>query len=115
MDEYVPVVRTPELGPGEMREVEAHGETLVVLNVGQTYYALSALCPGDGVNLARDGRLEGDVLICPGDGRTYDVRSGECVRPVGAEGLERYAIRVEENEVRVGPSLGRGGAGTKAA
>lgn len=115
MDEYVPVVRTPELGPGEMREVEAHGETLVVVNVGQTYYALTARCPGDGVNLAREGRLEGDLLICPGDGRTYDVRSGECVRPMGAEGLERYALRVEDNEVRIGPPLRRGGAGTKAA
>lgn len=115
MDEYVPVVRTPELGPGEMREVVAHGETLVVVNVGQTYYALTARCPGDGVNLAREGRLEGDLLICPGDGRTYDVRSGECVRPAGAEGLVRYSLRVEDNEVRIGQPIGRGGAGTKAA
>ncbi|HEX7117556.1 MAG TPA: Rieske 2Fe-2S domain-containing protein [Longimicrobiales bacterium] len=108
MAEYVAVLRTPELGPGEMREVEAHGETLVVLNVGQTYYALSAHCPTDGLNLAREGRLKGELLICPGDDRAYDVRTGAPVRPAEGRGLRRYAIRVEENEVRVGPAIDGG-------
>ncbi|HEX6940441.1 MAG TPA: Rieske 2Fe-2S domain-containing protein [Longimicrobiales bacterium] len=108
MAEYVPVLRTPELGPGEMREVEVHGETLVVVNVGQTYYALSAHCPNDGLNLAREGRLAGELLTCPGDDRVYDVRTGALVRPSGGRGLRRYAIRVEENEVRIGPPLDGG-------
>ncbi len=105
MAEFVPVLRTPELGPGEMREVEAHGERLALVNVGQTYYAVSAYCPKDGLNLAREGRLKGDLLICPNDDWAYDVRTGERVDPPGGVGLRRYAIRVEENEIKIGPAL----------
>ncbi len=105
MAEYVPVFRTPELGPGDMREVQAHGETLVLVNVGQTYYALSAHCPNDGLNLAREGRLQGDLLICPNDGWAYDVRTGQRVRPSSGPSLQRYAIRVAENEILIGPPL----------
>ncbi len=108
MAEYESVLRTPELGPGEMREVEAHGETLAVLNVGQTYYALEACCPVDATNLARDGWLRGDRLECPSDHALYDVRTGR--RADGAAGatappLRRYAIDVAGNEIRVGPLL----------
>ncbi|HEY0305731.1 MAG TPA: nitrite reductase (NAD(P)H) small subunit [Longimicrobiales bacterium] len=103
-DEFVPVVRTPDLGPGDVREVEAHGRTVGVTNVGQTYYAFDARCPVDGTNLARDGVLRGDVIKCPQDEAEFDVRTGECLDPEGPE-LGRYAIRVEENQVKVGPRL----------
>ena len=46
-DEFIPVIRTPELGPGDLREVEAHGRAMGVTNVGQTYYAFDARCPVD--------------------------------------------------------------------
>lgn len=106
MAEYVPVANTPELGPGEMREVRVRGEAVVVVNVGQTYYAVSAHCPNDGLNLAREGRLRGELLICPRDDWAYDVRTGWRVHPAGGPGLRRYAIRVEENRILVGPPLG---------
>jgi nitrite reductase/ring-hydroxylating ferredoxin subunit len=104
-EEFIPVARTPEVGPGEMREVEAHGRSVGVTNVGQTYYAFDASCPVDGTNLARDGVLQGDVLKCPQDEAEFDVRTGECIEPEGQPGLRRYAIRIEENQVKVGPRL----------
>jgi nitrite reductase/ring-hydroxylating ferredoxin subunit len=105
MAEYVPVCPTAELGPGEVREVEAHGEKLALLNIGQTYYALSAACPNDGTNLAREGRLDGDALVCPNDGWAFDVRTGERVRPRGGPALRRRAIAVKDNQVLIGPRL----------
>jgi nitrite reductase/ring-hydroxylating ferredoxin subunit len=82
-----------------------------VANIGQTYYAVSALCPYDGTNLGRDGRIEGDLLVCPVDSRGFDFQTGESTRPGDVRVLERYAIRVEENEVKVGPQLPRWQAG----
>ncbi len=105
MADFEAVLRTPELGPGEIREVEAHGETLALLNVGQTYYALDAHCPSDDTNLARDGRLRGDHLECPVDHATYDVRTGERVDDENGPGLRMYAIEVAGNEIRVGPAV----------
>ncbi len=105
MDAYEPVLRTPELGPGEVREVEAHGETLALLNVDQTYYAVTAHCPGDDTNLAREGRLRGDHLECPEDHALFDVRTGRRLDDPAASGLTTYAIEVAGNEIRVGPAL----------
>ena len=105
-EDYIPVVKTPDLGPGTVEEVSAHGRTMAVTNVGQTYYAFDAACPVDGTNLARDGVLRGDVIKCPQDEAEFDVRTGECLEPEGQPGLRRYAIKVEENQVKVGPRLG---------
>lgn len=106
-EEFVPVVRTPDLGPGAIKEVEAHGRHVGVTNVGQTYYAFDAQCPVDGTNLAREGVLRGDLIVCPQDEAAFDVRTGECVDPDVQEGLQRYSIKVEENQVKIGPPLDR--------
>ena len=103
-DEFIPVARTPDLGPGDIREVEAHGRHVGLTNVGQTYYAFSAECPVDGTNLAREGVLRGDLIVCPQDKAAFDIRTGESVAP-GQQGLQRYPIKVEENEVKIGPPL----------
>ena len=104
-DEYRPVLSTPELGPGAIAEVERAGSLLALINVGQTYFALDALCTGDGVNLAREGSLSGDTLVCPHDGASFDVYSGTRTDAPG-DPLRRYASQVEGNEIRVGPPLG---------
>lgn len=105
MSEFEPVVQTKDLGPGDVREVHAHGRNVGLTNVGQTYYAFDPQCPVDGSNLAKTGRLNGEYLTCPADSSTYDVRTGERVDQSGDEGLTRYAIRVEENAVKIGPRL----------
>lgn len=103
MAEFETVLHTPELGPGALREVRVHGRSVVVANVHQTYYALDATCPVDGTNLGRGGRLQGEVLVCTGDDARFDVRNG--ARIGGGDGLRALGIRVEGNEVRVGPPL----------
>lgn len=108
MASFETVLRTPDLGPGDVREVEVHGRRLAVANVGQTYYALDARCPVDGTNLAADGRIEGDALVCPNDAARFDVRTG---RQLDGDGeLGAHAIRVEGNQVLVGPPQDGGGA-----
>jgi 3-phenylpropionate/trans-cinnamate dioxygenase ferredoxin component len=101
MAEFETVMRTPELGPGAMAGVSAHGRRLLVANVGQTYYAVDATCPADETDLAGEGRLEDDVLICPHDGARFSVRTGERVDDSG-DGLRSHTVRIEGNEIMVG-------------
>jgi nitrite reductase/ring-hydroxylating ferredoxin subunit len=98
------VVQTRDLGPGDLIEVQAHGRPLAVMNVGQTYYAFDPICPVDGTNLARAGVLDGDFLRCPADESVYDVRTGKALEG-GQQSLQLYAVKVEDNEVMVGPPL----------
>lgn len=102
MEDFETVLRTPELGPGYVAAVQAHGRDLAVANVGQTYYALDAHCPVDGTNLGREGRLDGDALICPNDHARFDVRTGARLDHRG-DPLRAHSIRVQGNEVLVGP------------
>jgi nitrite reductase/ring-hydroxylating ferredoxin subunit len=108
MTDFETVLRTPELGPGSVAEVEAHGRRLAVANVAQTYYAVDAECPIDGTNLARDGTLQGELLICPNDHARFDVRTGDRVDDRSPGALRAHTIRVEGNEVRVGPPRAAG-------
>ena len=101
MEEFETVLRTPELGPGAVARVQAHGRDIALANVGQTYYAVTARCPVDGTDLASSGRLRGELLECPHDAAQFDVRTGEQVN--GDSVLESHAVRVEGNLVRVGP------------
>ena len=105
MAEFEPVANTRDVGPGDLCEVHAHGRRLGITNVGQTYYAFDATCPEDGTNLAEEGRLVGDQVVCPGDHAVFDVRTGERIDSRGERGLTRYAIRVENNQVKIGPPL----------
>lgn len=102
MTRYQSVLRTQDLGPGSVVEVKAHGRSVALANVGQTYYAVDARCPEDGANLARDGRLDGELLICPVDRAAFSVRSGD--RVGGGPALRTYPIQVAENDIRVGIS-----------
>jgi 3-phenylpropionate/trans-cinnamate dioxygenase ferredoxin component len=100
MSDFKAVLSTPELGPGDLREVQVHGRHIALANVGQTYYAVDALCPIDGTNLARDGKLRGDLLVCPNDSAQFDIRTG---RRVDGDGdLAQHPIRVMGNQVLVG-------------
>lgn len=103
-DEFEPVVRTADLGPGQMAEVELEGRSVLVANVGQTYYAVDAHCPREGASLAHGGKLEHEHVTCPSDGAMYDIRSGACVDPADGPPLKRYEIRIDRNLVLVGPA-----------
>jgi nitrite reductase/ring-hydroxylating ferredoxin subunit len=105
MSEFAPVMRTPELGPGTVAEVHAHGDTIALANIGQQYFAVAAHCPEDGTNLARDGVIEGDRLICPTDNSAYDMRTGHRVDGRHDAALRRYRIRIQENDILVGPPI----------
>ena len=111
MHDYETVMETRDLGPGQRAASRARHTDLALVNVGQTYFAVDARCPNDGVHLGEEGRLDGYRLTCPGDGWSFDVRTGERVAPEGpGASLRRYDLRVEENRIQVGPPLETTGA-----
>lgn len=103
MSEYESVLQTPDLGPGHAREVQVRGDPVLVLNLGQTYYALDARCPESGSTLEFHLTPRGR-LVCPDDAAEFDIESGERVGDDG-RGLRRYDVRVEGNTIMVGPPV----------
>jgi Fe-S cluster biogenesis protein NfuA/nitrite reductase/ring-hydroxylating ferredoxin subunit len=90
-----------ELGPGEMRVVDAGGVAVLLANVDGDVYALRDGCPVDGRTLA-GGRLTGAVVVCPWHNCAYDARSGKRVDDVpGAAGLAVVPVAVQDGAVKV--------------
>ena len=55
MSEFQTVLQTPDLGPGHTREIEVHGDRVLLVNLGQTYHAVQARCPETGARLELRG------------------------------------------------------------
>ena len=108
------VAQLNDFPPGTRMEVQVGRVLIAVFNVGGDFFALFGRCPHQSAPLSR-GRLqgtvvcnadtcwetqwahEGEVLVCPGHGMEYDIRSGK------AFGynlkLRTYDVEVENGQV----------------
>lgn len=92
--DFVPVCKVDEVPPGTGKVVDADGVEIAVFNAGGVFHALENSCPSGGS--IGEGRLRGEVVTCPLDGETYDVRTG--ISPISD------AIFVRHFDVKVNSS-----------
>jgi len=78
MAEFVPVAKTTELKPGEMKRVLVDGERVCLVNLDGTYYALRDRCGHQKAALSK-GKLKGSVVECPLHFARFDVRTGKAL------------------------------------
>lgn len=102
MEGFVKVAITADLPSGNLMLVEVEDERIVLANVDGQYYALADACTHADCPLS-NGELEGAVLECSCHGSQFDVRTGEVVSPPADEPLARYAVRIEGDDILVGP------------
>ena len=107
MAEWEKVAEVGEVPPGDLREIEAHGERLVLANVEGTYYAFGAWCPHVGTSLAL-GYLHEHVVTCFAHLWRFDVRDGSIVYPAmqgvaAGYNLPSYPVRVDGSDILVRP------------
>ena len=100
--EYVRAARTSELSPGEKKVVPLGDERVLLVNVDGDYYAVQEECT-HAYALLSLGQLYGDEVLCPLHGSTFRVTDGEVLSPPATEGLTVYPVRVEGNDVLIGP------------
>ncbi|MDE0080362.1 MAG: Rieske 2Fe-2S domain-containing protein [Caldilineaceae bacterium] len=112
----IPVAAVHDFPPGTRMEVKVGSVQIAVFNVGGDFYALYGRCPHQSAPLSR-GRLqgtvicnadtcwetewayEGEVLVCPGHGMEYHIRSGKAF---GYDlRLRTYEVVVEEGQVKL--------------
>ena len=103
MEGFVKVAVTTDLPLGEIMLVEVNDERVVLANMDGQYYAVADECTHAGCPLS-DGELDGAVLKCPCHGGEFDVRTGAVVSPPADEPLAQYAVRIDGNDILVGPS-----------
>ncbi|MFH1662933.1 MAG: Rieske 2Fe-2S domain-containing protein [Chloroflexota bacterium] len=86
MGTLVQAGKTAEFKDGVMRDVPIGGHEILLVKIGNNYYAANNRCPHMGGRLS-NGKLEGTVVACPRHGSQFDLRSGEAIRWLGGSGL----------------------------
>jgi 3-phenylpropionate/trans-cinnamate dioxygenase ferredoxin subunit len=101
-EEFVPVAKTTDLLPGQMKWVAVNGERRVLANVEGTFYAISDVCGHRNAPLSR-GKLDGYLIECPLHFAQFDVRTGELVNGPVSTAVAVYQVRIEGETVYVKP------------
>ena len=99
---FVKVADLSEVSPGEMKNVEVGDNQVLLANVGGTIYACDNLCTHAFAPLA-EGDLDGEQVECPLHGSVFNVATGEVIDPPAVESLRVFQVRIEGQDILVGP------------
>lgn len=104
---YVVVAEARDIPPGHMKLARVGDRELLVANVHGKFHAVDNRCPHKQADMSQ-GRLEGNLLVCPEHGAKFDVATGKVVEgiklgpfKVSVADLRTYEARVEGTQVLV--------------
>lgn len=89
-----------DFAPGEFRDYEIDGHSVLVAHCDGQYYAIEDRCTHDNGPLA-DGRLYHCEIECPRHGGKFDVKTGKATALPAFNGVASYPLRVVEGQVEI--------------
>ena len=100
MGEFVKVAKIDDIPSGEALQVEAGGQTLALVRVGEDVFCIHDICTHEHAHLS-EGFCEGFEIECPLHGSIFDVRTGEVKSLPATEDVKTYNVKVEGGDVLV--------------
>lgn len=114
MAKWVEILNTDELKQGEMKSFSVQDKEILIVRVGNSYYAADNRCPHLGGKLSA-GSLNGTVVTCPLHGSQFDLANGDIIKWTNWTGiisklgnalksprkLNVYKTKVEQEKVKV--------------
>jgi nitrite reductase/ring-hydroxylating ferredoxin subunit len=106
LNEFVRVASVDEVPEGKMLGIAAEGEDVCIARIDGIYYAIDNICTHmytwlDSGELFPDSR----EVQCPLHESRFSFETGEPTTPPAESPVQRYAVRVEGNDILVGPYL----------
>ena len=103
MKDFVKVASKGEIAAGTLKLVQAEGEQILLTMLGSDIIAFDNVCPHLECDLAF-GEVDADNEIeCDCHGSRFNVKTGEVLQGPATTNLRLFAVRVEGNDVLVGP------------
>ena len=99
---FVKVAQVGDLSPGEMMVVEVEQERILLVNVEGNVFACDDICSHAYASLA-EGDLSGEEVECPLHGSAFNVVTGEALSPPADENVRVFELRIEGQDILVGP------------
>ena len=103
MEGFTKVAQRAEITPDEMKMVEVGDEQIVIAEVGGTLVAFTNICPHAECDLVY-GEVDGEEIECDCHGSRFNLVTGDLLQGPATEDLSLYAVRVEGDDVLVGPA-----------
>ena len=103
MNDFVRVASVSDLADGEIMMVEVHGDSVLLANLEGKFYAIGEECSHAAGSLS-EGYVEEGQVECPVHGSLFDLKTGVNTGPPAAELVQGYPVRIEGEDVLVGPA-----------
>ena len=98
MSEFQKVATLDEIPPGGRKSLVFDDRAVLLLRVGDEFFAVEDVCSHDGQPLT-DGPLEGTAIECPRHGARFDVRTGRPLCMPAVEPIATYEVKVIGNDI----------------
>ncbi len=105
IEDFVKVAQVSELSPGDMKQVKVGNEEVLLVNVDGNIHACDDVCTHSYASLS-EGDLSGAEVECPLHGALFNVTSGEAITPPAVEALRIFQVRIDGDDILVGPPEG---------
>tara|TARA_B100000949_G_C13995524_1_gene330997 strand:- start:54 stop:371 length:318 start_codon:yes stop_codon:yes gene_type:complete len=102
MTDFVRVASVNDLADGDIMMVEVYGDRVLLANLDGEFYAIGEECTHAGGSLS-EGDVEEGQVECPIHGALFDLKTGANIGPPAAEPVQAYPLRIEGEDVLVGP------------
>ena len=103
MADFVKVADLSEIPPGDMKAVDLGEDQILLVNVAGALHACDDICSHSYASLS-EGDLDGREIQCPLHGAIFNVVTGAVITPPATEPLRTFQVRIEGNDVLVGPA-----------
>ena len=104
LTEFVKVATVGDLPKDGLLSIPVGKEEVVLARIGDKFYALDGWCSHE-AGLLGEGHLHADTceVECPVHEGFFDLRTGSATAPPADEPVTVYAVRVEGEDILVGP------------
>jgi 3-phenylpropionate/trans-cinnamate dioxygenase ferredoxin subunit len=100
MSTWISVFSVDDIENGQHRVVDIDDTEVVIFKVDNDFFAIENVCSHDSGEIA-SGVLENGEIICPRHGARFCIKTGDVKSPPAYEGVESYAVRIENNIVQI--------------
>ena len=97
---FIKVAVIEDVKEGSCTPVEVDGKQIALFNLDGKFYALHDKCSHARANLS-EGDVEGNEIVCPLHGATFNIISGEATGPPAYNGVKAYRVRVTGTDIEL--------------
>ncbi|MCW4005406.1 MAG: Rieske 2Fe-2S domain-containing protein [Candidatus Bathyarchaeota archaeon] len=88
------------LGSNEMKAVDVEGESVLLVNLDGTMYAIGNKCTHRNCKLS-SGVLKDGTVKCGCHNSVFDVKTGNVLKGPAKKPVQKYEVTVEDGEIKI--------------